>query len=47
MCHRSRIWGIILLAVGAGFIISCLFGSWFIRLLIGAVLVALSFLFCR
>lgn len=47
MCHRSQVLGIIFLAVGAGFIISCLFGSLLIRLLIGAVLVALSFLFCR
>lgn len=47
MCHRSRVFGIILLAVGAGFILSCLFGGWGIRLLIGTVLIAISLLFGR
>lgn len=44
MCHRTRIWSIALLALGAGLILSCLFSGWMIRLLIGIVFVAASLL---
>ncbi len=47
MCHRSRILGIVLLTAGISFILSCLFGGWGIRLLIGSVLIVIALLFGR
>lgn len=47
MCHRARIWSIALLALGAGFVLSCLFVSWLIRLFIGGALIAASLLLCH
>ena len=47
MCHRARCWGVFLLAVGIGLILSCLFETWFIRVLIGGALIAVSLLFCQ
>lgn len=38
MCHRNRIWTVALLAAGIGLILSCLFGSCFLRILVGVVL---------
>ena len=47
MCHRTKYWSIILLAAGIGLVLSCLFEAWFVRLLIGAGLIAISLLFCQ
>lgn len=47
MCHHGRVWNIALLALGAGLILSCLFSGWLIRLLMGAVLIAVSLFLCQ
>ena len=46
MYHRGK-WNIILLAAGIGFVLSCLFEPWLIRLLIGAGLITIGLLVCR
>ena len=39
MCHRKNMWGFGVFTLGLGFVLSCLIGSWFLRLIIGIVLI--------
>lgn len=49
MCRKAELLGFVLIALGAGFFLSCFIVSLFWRILIGAVLLAIGFLFqkCR
>lgn len=44
MCRRTAIVGVLVAALGAGFILSCIFNSVFLRILIGAILIAAGLL---
>ena len=44
MCHRTEICCVGLFAFGAGFILSCLFGGWLLRMVIGVVLIVIGLL---
>jgi len=46
MCRRTKLWGMLLCAVALGLILSCFFGSWFVRFLIGIVLLAFGMIYC-
>lgn len=49
MCHKTSKIGILVLGIGAGLMISFLFGGWFLRVLVALALIALGFLLadCR
>lgn len=47
MCQRTKTGEIALLSAGISFVVSCLFQSWLIRLLIGVVLIVISLLLSR
>ena len=47
MCHRTEICSIGLVSLGAGLILSCLFGSWLLRLVIGIVVIVIGLLLTR
>ena len=44
MCRRTQLLGAVLIALGIGFLLSCLFGSGFFLILIGILLVAAGLL---
>lgn len=47
MCRRNVVLGAALIAGGIGFLLSLLFGSAFLKVLIGAILVVVGFLLLR
>lgn len=47
MCRRTQLLGAILVALGAGLLLSCLFGSGFFLVLLGMILVAAGLLISR
>ena len=44
MCRRTALLGVMVSALGAGFILSCVLEGVFLRILIGAVLIAAGLL---
>ena len=44
MCHRNELCCVGLFALGAGLILSCLFGGWLLRLVIGIILIFIGLL---
>lgn len=42
MCRRTKLYGALFVVLGIGFLLSCLVGSWFIRLLIGIAFLAIG-----
>lgn len=44
MCRRTQMLGLGLCALGLGFLLSCLFASWVIRLLLGAACIVIGLL---
>lgn len=47
MCRRTQVIGAILIALGAGLILSCLFGSGFFLVLLGILLITAGLLVAR
>ena len=44
MCHKMNLIGIILCALGIGFLLSCILSGIWLRLLVGFVLTVIGFL---
>ena len=44
MCHKTGKIGYLVLGIGAGLLLSFLFGGWFLRVVVGAGLMVLGFL---
>ena len=44
MCRSTHMLGLILCTLGLGFLLSCLFASWLIRLLLGAACIVVGLL---
>ena len=42
MCRKFQLWSIVLFALGVGFILSSLFSGIFVRIIIGACLIAIA-----
>ena len=49
MCHKASTIGLVVLGIGAGLMLSFLFGGWFLRVLVALALIVLGFLLadCR
>ncbi len=43
MCRKASKLGLLTLGVGVGLLVSFLFGGWFLRTLVGVVLIVLGF----
>lgn len=44
MCRKENLLGFVLLALGVGFLLSCIIGSLFWRLVIGCILMVIGLL---
>lgn len=44
MCRRMQIPGVILISVGVGFLLSCMFGNGFFPILVGIILIVIGIL---
>ena len=42
MCYRRQLWGAVLIALGAGFILSTIFSAVIVRVIIGIVFIAIG-----
>ena len=47
MFSSKQLVGTLLIGIGAGMIVSIVFGGWFLQLLFGAALIVIGFLFGR
>ena len=47
MCYRKQLWGAVLIALGAGFILSSFFAAVFVRMIVGIILLLIGLSYVR